>query len=250
VAEEDSPSSNSPERTSPEEPTALSSDGDGSSFGHELPDTTNNLVTEPPASSVTEVQLPPSQPRKNKTWRGDWQIAVVIAAVIAILAGVLWLHNNSHKARRPIALPSTLLSVNRDTSSAAKQFVQNLVANEQAQVAGLGKPVAALYGETGTGGFSVLVGTPCAGGSSCISESSQQAVQDERAHGYSDAAAFPPGPAGGNLICSSIPGHGDILQCTWIDQVSQGVVVFLGGFASSLTDAAAKTRKVRETIEQ
>jgi len=243
VAADDSLSGNSAQPPTPDEPTALSSDGDRSISCQDLTGNTGDLVAEPPLSTT-----PASRPR-NKTWRGDWQIAVVVAAVIAVLAGVLWLHNNSHKARRPVALPNTLLSLNRDTSPAAVQSAQNLVANEQANVAALGKPVASLYGDTGTGGFSVLVGTPCEGGS-CVSESSQQVVQDERAHGHADAATFPPGPAGGILICFSIPGDGgNVIQCTWIDQVTEGAVVFSGGFASNLADAATKTRQVRDAIE-
>jgi len=243
VAADDSLSGNSAQPPTPDEPTALSSDGDRSSSGQDLTGNTGEVVTEPRLSTT-----PASRPR-NKTWRGDWQIAVVVAAVIAVLAGVLWLHNNSHKTRRPIVLPSTLLRLNRDTSPAALQSAQNLVANEQANVAALGKPVAGLYRDTGTGGFSVLVGTPCEGGS-CVSESSQQVVQDERAHGHADTSAFPPGPAGGILICFSDTGHGgNVIHCAWIDQVTEGLVVFSGGFAPTLADAAAKTRQVRDAIE-
>ena len=235
--------------TTPDEPMELLPRHDGSSSCGELPSSDGTLASESPASSSGAAHLPPTQ-RRRRGWRGDWQIAVVGLALILVLTAVLWLRHDSHKARGPIVLPSTLLSLNRDTSAPAKQFAQNLVANEQAYEAAIGSPTAALYGDPPNGAFSVLVGTPCSGGS-CVLGSPQQLVHVARAHGYADATAFSPRAPGGTLICFSYSAGGaKIIRCTWIDQVSQGRIDFYDGFASSLADAAAMTRQVRDAIER
>ena len=82
--------------------------------------------------------------------------------------------------------------------------------------------------------------------------SARQVVQAWKAQGEADAASFPPGPPGGLLTCFS---HADadgrtlFTECSWIDQATVGQVLFDGSYASTLADAAAKTRRLRDAIE-
>jgi len=107
-------------------------------------------------------------------------------------------------------------------------------------------PAAAIYSGAG-GWFSVVVGVPAG----AVMPTAQQVVQGERSNGHADAAAFPPGRAGGILTCFSYPGqNGRPVKCSWIDQVTAGQVLFDGVYASNLADAAAKTMHLRDAIEQ
>lgn len=187
--------------------------------------------------------------RTERTWRGDWQISVVIAVLILGLAGGLYLIHSHH--RRNISLPSTLLGLRQVTSPQAQQWAHNAVAAERAASQGfLGAPVAAVYSDSAAGGFAVVVGTPCPNGP-CLAQTTRQLVQSARANGHPDATAFPPGPPGGNLICySDAVNGGKAFDCSWVDQVTAAEVFFNGGYATTLADAAAKTRKLRDAIER
>ena len=184
--------------------------------------------------------------RTRPGWRGDWQITVAVAVLILVGVGaLLWLRNSHHAARR-VVLPRTLLGLSRASGQNAKLLADHLVADEKASWGFLGAPVAAEYRDSAGGGFAIVVGTPCSGGS-CMVPTAPQAVRDLRAQGESDATSFPPGNAGGVLTCFSAVGQG--IQCSWIDQTTAAAVVFDGRHASALADAAAKTRQIRDAIE-
>ena len=94
----------------------------------------------------------------------------------------------------------------------------------------------------------MLVGVPCAN-SHCVIPTALQAVQAIRTSGEPDATAFPPGPPGGLLTCFSFTQLGRVIDCSWINQASAAQVLFVGGYASTLADAAAKTRELQDAID-
>lgn len=74
---------------------------------------------------------------------------------------------------------------------------------------------------------------------------------DMRRHGWAGPAAAAAalaglGPKGGNVACGTEAG---LIRCTWVDSGTAGDIVFAGGFASGVADAAAKTNQIRAVIE-
>jgi hypothetical protein len=107
--------------------------------------------------------------------------------------------------------------------------------------------VAGVYG-TLTGPRVVVTGGGICG--ACSAKSA--ATQRERlvAAGYANARSFSPGANGGVLACGSRSSQGiTIIRCAWVDDRTAGEVLFGGGAATSLADAAAKTKQVLAVTE-
>jgi len=182
--------------------------------------------------------------RTRRGWHGDWQVAVVLV-VIALGVALLWLLHNSHQARQ-VALPDALLGLNRYTGPDAQAIDRRIAAPWRATG---NAALVGLYGSLpGVGpGFEVGFGNPCSG-NGCLMPTSGQLVQSLRQAGFTAAQAFPIG--GGILACNSRTFEtGQLIACIWADQAGAGMVIFSGGYATSLSDAAAKTRQIRAAIE-
>jgi len=172
----------------------------------------------------------------------------VVVAVLVLAGGLgLWLLQHSHHTRS-VALPGMLLGLSKETGPNAQALTNKIVAAVQAKAGDLmSHPAAAIYSGAGSG-FAVVVGVPGPGG---VMPTAQQVVRGERLIGHADAASYPPGHAGGILTCFSYPlQNGRAIQCSWIDHVTAGQVIFEGVYTSNLADAAAKTRHLRDVIEQ
>ena len=159
----------------------------------------------------------------------------------------LWLLQQSHRTRT-VNLPGTLLGLGKETGPNAQAVTDKIVAKAQATAGNLfSHPAAASYGGAG-GWFTVIAGVPQPGN---VMPMAQQVVQRERANGYPDAAAFPPGRSGGILTCLSYPAQSSRpVQCSWIDEGTAGQVVFDPAYTSNLAHAAAITRHLRDAIGQ
>jgi hypothetical protein len=186
-----------------------------------------------------------SKPRKE--WRGGWQIAAVVAVIVLAGGLSLWLLQHSSRPRS-VALPGTLLGLSKETGPNAQAVTNKIVAGARSRYGlVMYHLAAAIYGGAGSE-FAVLVGIPSPGD---VMPTAQQVTQRERSGGHGDATAFPPGRAGGVLTCFSYPFQsGQPVQCSWIDQDTAGEVTFGGPDTPSLADAAARTRKLRDAIEQ
>jgi hypothetical protein len=222
--------------------------GRGRSAGQEQPHVEAGTIGSPASGfQAGEAPLPlQSHGKPGKKWRLDWRVAVVVA-VIALAVG-LSLLLLQHSRIRSVALPGILLGLSKESGPNAQALTNKIVGGVKAKAGDLmSHPSAAIYNGDGWG-FAVVVGVPQTGG---VMPTAQQMVQVERSIGHADAAAFPPGRAGGILTCFSDPfQNGRPVQCSWIDQVTAGQVIFEGGYTSTLADAAAKTRQLRDAIEQ
>jgi hypothetical protein len=174
----------------------------------------------------------------------------VITGIIAVLAvlGFVLQHLASTGATGSVRLPGTLLGVRENTSPAARAFDRTLVTS----VGAPGKVlhlVAGYYGVqpgAGLAGFGVVSGGLCG---TCAPRSAAGTLRFYRTR-FPGARLFPPGPNGGTLVCAPVPAQGAPSACWWFDEKTSGLVIYLGGSASGLADAAAKTSQIRAAVEQ
>jgi hypothetical protein len=147
-----------------------------------------------------------------------------------------------------LVLPATLLGLPKATSADARHLAAEL---KTAAESGAGGKVAdvmvGVYGSPAGAWFAVTGGGICG---ACSAKSASTQRHNLAAAGYSDATSFPAGAKGGVLACGSRASQGNtVLRCTWVDGQTAGNVLFAGGAAASLADAAAKTNQVRAATE-
>jgi len=208
-------------------------------------------VTENQAAVGGDGAPKPSLSRTERKWRGDWQIAVVVAVLVIGGFVSLQLVRSPHQAANPtphqVVLPATLLGLSRDTGSHVANEEWALAQQGQVDASGKFVPVAGLYGNlSGGAALAVLVQDPCPLGDGCVLPTSSQVVQSMQKAGALDVQAFTLN--GGVMACNTFRDSSQI-HCGWIDQVTSGRVNFAGGYASGLPDAAAKTRLIVTAIE-
>jgi len=151
-----------------------------------------------------------------------------------------------------ISLPGRLLGVPKYTGQGARRLDASIARQEVAVSKGQEVHVAgAFYGnpDPSASGPTFFVG---GGGwcGTCRPSTTTQIMKAATGKGVADARSFPLGPGGGALVCYSaaVPG-GTAIACTWADPRTGGDVVYHGGAASGLADAAAKTRRILAAIE-
>lgn len=178
-------------------------------------------------------------------WRRSRSLVVsgVVAALalIGVLAVVVAVATSSH------SLPSSLLGLSRgtgpDAQAAEHAFVQGAT---QAARGRLVDVSGAVYGDPMGRWLALLTAKPC---SACFAYSAAHDVRVARAHGHADARSFPPGPSGGALVCYTEAGPpGSPVVCTWFTSTAVGIAAYSSTEASSVADAAAKTRQIRAAI--
>jgi hypothetical protein len=201
------------------------------------------------AASACPAESGRAGPALRSHSRTRWLVIAIVAVLVLLGGAGIWRLATAHRAGN-IVLPGTLLGLSRYTGPGARALEHKIENAGQTGSGGiLAAPVAAVYGDPDGPGFAVVAGAPCTGGT-CVIGTAGQFVQALRADGYADARSFPPGPGGDILACHSQPFESPrFISCVWIDQVSGGEVVFGGGSASGLADAAAKTRQIRAAIE-
>jgi hypothetical protein len=194
----------------------------------------------------TPATLPSRRRRGASAWRGDWQIAVVIAVLVVGGGVALWILRSSHHTPHKIVLPATLLGQSPYTGPNAASEKTNLESQAYVDAGGSSTPLAGLYGNLPGGpAVAVVVQTPCGGGN-CVLPTSSQIVQSMKRSGDPEVRVF--SLSGGLMVCNTFRDSGQI-HCGWIDQVTNGNVFFASGFASSLAEAAAKTTRIVGSIE-
>jgi hypothetical protein len=197
-------------------------------------------------TSDTPAPLPSRRRRAGSGWRGDWQIAVVIAVLVLGGGVTLWILRSSHDKPHKIGLPVTILSLSRYTGPNAATDEANMESQAYVDSGGNSTPLAGLYGNLPGGpAVAVVVQTPC-GGSSCVLPTSSQIVQSMKRSGDPTVRTF--ALSGGIMVCNTFR-NSDQIHCGWIDQVTNGSAFFASGFASSLSDAADKTTRIVAAIE-
>jgi len=143
-------------------------------------------------------------------------------------------------------LPGTLLGRNENTSPAARaldlKLRRAISAGAHSKVAGM---AASVYGSQSGVGFVVAGGGVCG---SCAFRSFNVAIGALGASGVA-GRTYDPGPDGGTLLCAQRSAQGPAFECWWWDTTTGGLVLYSRGSASSLADAAAKTRQVRAAVE-
>src|SRR5215469_11186024 len=112
-------------------PSAPLPDGQATSAGQEQthvgPRTADSPASDAEAAPALLPLQSPNKPQKE--WRGDWQIAVVVA--VLVLGGFLTLWLLQH-ANRSIALPGMLLGLSKETSPSAQALADKIVSRTQA----------------------------------------------------------------------------------------------------------------------
>lgn len=192
--------------------------------------------------------VPPPAPPSHSRARG-LRIGAIVAVLAFVGGAAIWHFATAHQGGS-IVLPDRLLGTTRYTGPGATVFEHRIENTERAASNGvLDSPVAAIYGYPVGHWFSVVAGQPCTSGS-CVIGTAGQFAQILRAHGYAYARSFAPGPGGDIMVCfSQSIRSAMLLHCVWIDPSTAGEAIFAGGTASSLADAAAKTRQIRAAID-
>ncbi len=173
-----------------------------------------------------------------------------MAAVIVVGAGGYFaLHAISSSAKGSITLPHTVLSLPRATGGGANHLASVLSKGEAKNSHGrLSGIKAGVYG-TPTGAWLAVAGGGICG--TCYAKSPSALESSLISSGYSNVSAYPAGPKGGALACGEkSAGSNTLLHCTWVDSKTAGDVLYAGGEASGVADAAAKTNQVRAAVEQ
>ncbi len=208
-----------------------------------------------PVQDLTQAGAPPAgpdgpgvpdAPRPHRL-----RIALISAIAVAlVLLGAGIQHFAVARGTSPgrLVLPDALLGLSQGTGPGARSLDSRLRQGDQAANRGiLVHDVAAVYGNPGGRWFALAGGGLCDG---CAPNSARALVKEKVAKGFADARSFPPGRRGGALVCGSENSpEGRAVICTWADPGTTGEVLYFGGLASGLADAAAMTRHVLTVIE-
>ncbi|MGN6678019.1 MAG: hypothetical protein ACTHKL_09540 [Streptosporangiaceae bacterium] len=178
--------------------------------------------------------------------RRRWIVSTVLLLVAA--GGLFIQHVVTSQMKGHLVLPGTLLGLPKYTSSAARHAGETLKNREMQGASGkLKGVVAAVYGSP-TGHLVALTGGGLCG--TCMPDPASQLKSDLIAQGYPDARLFPAGPKGGAMACGT---HSTLvasaIRCSWVDNETAGDILYLGGSAKGLDDAAAQSLTVRSVVE-
>ena len=218
-----------------------------------LPPDPGMTPPEPPAPTPGWPAAPPSVPPASLLRRYRARLISGIAAALVVVGVSLFLSSHSAGPRGSISLPARLLGLPRSTGQDARSFDARLAKKIAAGVNGrhIVHVVAAAYGDLrGSGPLLAVSGGGACG--TCTAKPAGPLVKSLVAKGFADARTFPPGPAGGWLVClSETSGQfGTVFSCVWADPKTGGEVDYLNGSASGLADAAAKTRRILAAVER
>jgi hypothetical protein len=178
-----------------------------------------------------------------------WLVPVIIVALIAAgIGGYAAFQSASHTSKGKITLPATLLNLKRNTSTGAAGLARVLKRDESTSSHGRLRNVqAGVYGSPTAAWLAIAGGGICG---TCFAKSVSAIETALTNSGYTNVKSYPAGPKGGSLACGQKAANNTtLLHCAWIDNSAAGDVLFAGGAASSLADAAAKTNQVRAAVE-
>jgi hypothetical protein len=175
-------------------------------------------------------------------------VLITVMAAVVVVAGLVAGQVLGGKPKGSLALPARLLGLPKITSAGAGQLAARLRTQERAGASGkLTGVVAGVYGSPTDGWLAISGGGICG---TCSAKSAATVRSNLAAAGYADASSFPAGTKGGALACGSRASQGStVIRCTWVDGGTAGDILFSGGAASSLADAAAKTNQARTATE-
>ncbi len=218
-----------------------------------LPPDPGRTPPEPSAPTSGWPAAPPSVPPASPLRRYRTRLISGIAVALVVLGVSLFLSSHSPGPRGSISLPARLLGLPRYTGLDARSFDARLAKKITAGPNGryIVHAVAAAYGDLlGSGPLLAVMGGGECG--SCAAKPAGQLIKRAVARGFTDARAFPPGPGGGALVCTSeaTAQLGTVFSCVWGDLKTGGEVDYLNGSASGLADAAAKTRRILAGVER
>ena len=180
---------------------------------------------------------------------------IIVAVVIALAGGgfAAFRSFSSPSPKGSIVLPGSLLNLSRNTSGGANQLSSRLVKAETTSSHGkLTDVKAAVYGSPTAAWFAIAGGGICG---NCFAKS-PSALKNGLLNaltigGYTGNRLCPAGPKGGALACGTkSAGTVTLLHCIWADSKTAGDIIYAGGEASSLGDAAAKSNQVRAAVER
>jgi hypothetical protein len=192
-----------------------------------------------PAGYGTAPAFPLAPPAKPSGRRRGLIIVGVTAVLIVAVVIVGVVVANSPKGG--LSLPARLLGLPKVTSASARHVASELkTAESSGKISGV---VAGVYGDPNGAWFAIAGGGICG---TCSAKSASVLRHNLTASGYQDATSFPAGVKGGELACGT---RTDVIRCTWVDGKTAGDMLFSGGSATSLADAAAKTNQARAATE-
>jgi hypothetical protein len=205
-----------------------------------------------PAQPQAGYQVPPGTPgygqavRRPRRWLAP--LIIVVALVAAGIGGFVAFHKASNTSKGSITLPATLLNLQKNTSAGANHLARALMRGEATNSHGRLKNVkAGVYGSPSAAWFAIAGGGICG---TCFAKSPSALESGLTNSGYTNVRSYPAGPKGGSLACGLKSANATtLLHCTWVDKTTAGDILFAGGAASDLADAAAKTNQVRAVIE-
>ena len=201
---------------------------------------------------LAQPAYPPGTPgygppvRKPRRWLAP--VIIVVALVAAGIGGLVAFNTASHTSKGKITLPGTLLNLQRNTSAGAAGLARVLSKGESTNSHGRLKNVkAGVYGSPNAAWIAIAGGGICG---TCFAKSPSALETGLTNAGYTNVRSYPAGPKGGSLACGEKTANTTtLLHCAWVDKSTAGDVLFAGGAASDLADAAAKTNQVRAAVE-
>ena len=184
--------------------------------------------------------------RRPRRWLAP--VIIVVALIAAGIGGVIYFQHASHTSKGKITLPGTLLNLPRNTSEGATSLARVLMRGEATSSHGRLRDVhAGVYGSPSAAWLAIAGGGICG---TCFAKSPKAIETGLTNSGYTDVRSYPAGPKGGSLACGQKAANNTtLLHCAWVDHSTAGDILFAGGAASDLPDAAAKTNQVRAAIE-
>ena len=179
-----------------------------------------------------------------------WLVPVIIVAALIVVGvgGLVAFNVVSHTSKGKITLPATLLSLQKNTSAGANHLASALMRGEATSSHGRLKNVkAGIYGSPNAAWLAIAGGGICG---TCYAKSASALEAGLTNSGYTSVRSYPAGPKGGSLVCGQKTANSTtLLHCAWIDKSTAGDILFAGGAASDLGDAAAKSNQVRAAVE-
>jgi hypothetical protein len=184
--------------------------------------------------------------RKPRRWLAP--VIIVAVLVVAGIGGLVAFNSLSHTSKGKITLPGTLVNLQKNTSGGATHLASALMQAEVTSSHGRLKDVkAGVYGSPNAAWLAIAGGGICG---TCFAKSASALEAGLTNSGYTNVGPYPAGPKGGSLVCGEkAVGAKTLLHCAWIDHSTAGDILFAGGAASSLADAAAKSNQVRAAVE-
>jgi hypothetical protein len=178
-----------------------------------------------------------------------WAWIGAVAVLVLSAGGLFLLHSARSQVKGHLVLPRSLLGLRKDTSADARQAADMLKRREMQsdQPGSMKGVVAAIYGSPFGALLTVSGGSLC---QTCMPLLASRLKSAMVASGDANVRIVPAGPNGGAMACGTHPSpRSEVIRCTWADDRTAGDILYVGGSAKGLRDAAAESITIRAAAE-